>query len=148
MPMLTTFVIGLPVWPFHSPERIRSENAAIRSSTSCTSATTSRPSTISERPRGIRSATCSTARSSVTLMCSPANIASRRSATPASLREREEQPQRLVGDAVLRVVEKDARRFGGEPRAAARIGREEVAEVNVAKLLVVSRKLLVRGESA
>ena len=105
MPMLTTFAIVSPVWPFHSPERTRSQNAAIRSSTSCTSATTSRPSTISERPRGIRSATCSTARSSVTLMCSPANIASRRAATPASVGEREQEPERLVGDAVLRVVE-------------------------------------------
>ena len=34
------------------------------------------------RPVGRRSAVCSTARSSVTLMCSPANIASRRSARP------------------------------------------------------------------
>ena len=33
---------------------------------------------------GIRSATCSTARSSDTLMCSPRNMASRRSATPDS----------------------------------------------------------------
>ena len=33
------------------------------------------------RPRGSRSAVCSTARSSVTLMCSPANMASRRSAS-------------------------------------------------------------------
>ena len=37
MPMLTTFRIGLPVCPFHSPERTRSENAAMRSRTSCTS---------------------------------------------------------------------------------------------------------------
>ena len=82
MPMLTTLRIGRPVWPFHSPERIRSENAAIRSSTSCTCLTTSTPSTISDALRGIRSATCSTARSSDTLMCSPANIASVRSGTP------------------------------------------------------------------
>ena len=41
--------------------------------------------------RGIRSATCSTARSSETLMCSPANIASRRSAHPALPRQLAEQ---------------------------------------------------------
>ena len=81
MPMLTTARIRFPVWPTHSPERTRSQNAAIRSSTSCTSRTTSTPSTTSERSRGMRSATCSTARSSVMLMCSPRNIASRRSAT-------------------------------------------------------------------
>ena len=47
------------------------------SSTSWTSCTTSTPSTTSEVPRGMRRATCSTARSSDTLMCSPANIGSR-----------------------------------------------------------------------
>ncbi len=82
--MLTTFLIGLPVWPFQSPERMRSANAAIRSSTACTSATTSTPSTTSEAPFGMRSATCSTERSSVTLMRSPRNIASVRSGSPDS----------------------------------------------------------------
>ena len=28
MPMLTTLRIGLPVWPFHSPERTRSAEGA------------------------------------------------------------------------------------------------------------------------
>ena len=79
MPTLMTFLIGLPVWPFHSPERIRSEKAAIRSRTAWTSATTSTPSTTRVASRGIRSATCRTARSSETLMCSPRNIMSRRS---------------------------------------------------------------------
>ena len=37
MPMLTTFLIGLPVWPLHSPDRTRSQNPLMRSSTSCTS---------------------------------------------------------------------------------------------------------------
>ena len=61
------------------------ENAAMRSSTACTSGTTSWPSTYdAARPRGARSATCSTARSSVTLMCSPRNIASMRSRSPHS----------------------------------------------------------------
>ena len=46
MPMLITLRIGLPVWPFHSPERTRSAKAPIRSSTSWTSLTTSTPSTI------------------------------------------------------------------------------------------------------
>ena len=88
IPMLTTVVMRSPVAPVHSPPRTRSANAPIRPSTSCTSATTSTPSTTSEASRGIRSATCSTARSSVTLMCSPANIASMRSAQPASVGER------------------------------------------------------------
>ena len=43
---------------------------------------TSVPSTIRLDPSGARSAVCSTARSSVTLMCFPANMASRRSTKP------------------------------------------------------------------
>src|SRR5207248_1244168 len=78
------FLIGLPVWPRHSPPRTRSQNEAIRSSTSWTSLTTSTPSTTSERSRGIRSATWSTERFSETLIRSPRNIASRRSGTPHS----------------------------------------------------------------
>ena len=76
MPTFTTFTIGLPVCPFHSPARTRSQKPDMRSSTSCTSATTSTPSTISDSLRGMRSATCSTERFSVTLMRSPRNIAS------------------------------------------------------------------------
>ena len=82
MPMLTTLRIGLPVWPFHSPERTRSAKAPMRSSTSWTSSTTLTPSTISELPLGMRSATWSTLRFSETLMRSPLNIASVRSARP------------------------------------------------------------------
>ena len=129
MPTLTTLRIGLPVWPVHSPEWTRSTKAAMRSSVSCTSLTTSTPSTISERPRGMRSATCRTARSSETLMCSPANIASRRSSTPHSLASSAEQQQRLVGDPVLGEVEVEAGAVGDQPLAALRVGGEEVAQV-------------------
>ena len=82
--MFTTFLIAWPVWPVHSPDLIRLAKPAIRSSTSWTSRTTSVPSTTSVCVRGIRSATCSTARSSDTLMCSPRNMASRRSGSPDS----------------------------------------------------------------
>ena len=78
MPMLTTLRIGLPVWPVQAPLRTCSENAAMRSSTSSTSGRAY------GEPAGARSATWSTARSSVTLMCSPANIASIRSRRPHS----------------------------------------------------------------
>ena len=84
MPMLTTVAMRLPVTPVHSPERTRSAKAYTRSSTSWTSATTSWPSTLSDASAGSRSAVCSTARSSVTLMCSPASMASRRPVTPTS----------------------------------------------------------------
>ena len=84
MPMFTTFLMGLPVWPFQSPDRTRSQNALMRSSTSWTSLTTSTPSTMSELPFGIRSATCNTERFSDTLMRSPVNIFSVCSRRPDS----------------------------------------------------------------
>ena len=102
MPMLTMLRIGLPVCPFHSPERIRSANARIRPSTSCTSGTTSAPSVSITSPAGARSATCSTARSSVMLMCSPPNIAARRSARPDSCARSSSSP---MVSAVTRCLE-------------------------------------------
>ncbi len=81
--MLTTVRMRSPVCPVHSPERTASANRAILASTACTSATTSCPSTVSEASSGSRSAVCSTARSSLVLMCTPVNIASMRSGSPA-----------------------------------------------------------------
>ena len=118
MPMLMTLRMRLPVWPFHSPLRTRSAKSAILSSTACTSGTTFSPSTTIDAPRGARSATCSTARFSVMLIFSPRNIASMRSRRPRLLGQLQQQLERLVGDAVLRVVEVDARRL--EPSGARR----------------------------
>ncbi len=84
MPMLITVVIVSPVAPRQVPERTCSAKPAIASSTVWTSGTTSAPSTGSVADRGSRRAVCSTARSSVLLMRSPASIASRRDSTPAA----------------------------------------------------------------
>ena len=121
----------LPVWPFHEPSRNWPANAAIRSSTAWTSGTTSWPSTSMRVPRGARNATCSTARFSVTLIFSPRNIASRRSATPRSLGEPQQQPHRLLGDAVLRVVEREPGALDGEARRPAGIVGEQGAQMRV-----------------
>ena len=129
MPMFTTVRIRWPVCPVHVPDRTCSANAPMRSSTACTSATTSVPSTTSDAPRGMRSATCSTGRSSVRLMCSPRNIASTWLAQVAGVGERREPRDRLVGDAVLRVVEVPARDLGVHVVAARRVRVEQVAQV-------------------
>ncbi|CAM5734640.1 hypothetical protein SBADM41S_12004 [Streptomyces badius] len=84
MPMLTMFFTGLPVWPVHCPERTFSAKPAILSRTACTAGTTFSPSTSMTASRGARSAVCRTARSSVVLIFSPRNIASRSSATPVA----------------------------------------------------------------
>ena len=113
IPMLTTARMRLPVCPSHSPERTRSEKADMRSSTSCTSRTTSTPSTTSERSRGIRRAVCRTARSSVTLMCSPRNIASRRS---SSLQARASSTSRRSVSSVTRCFDQSAYQPAASPR--------------------------------
>ncbi len=88
MPMFTMLRIGWPVWPVHAPTRTRPANAAIRSSTACTSGTTFLPSTRIDAPDGARSATWRTALFSVWLIFSPRNIASIRSRRPDSLASR------------------------------------------------------------
>ena len=84
MPMLTTLRMRLPVWPIHSPDRTRPAKSAILSRTACTAGTTFSPSTSITASRGARSAVCRTARSSVVLIFSPRNIASRSPATPVA----------------------------------------------------------------
>jgi hypothetical protein len=48
---------------------------------------------------------------------------------PALLGESGQEPHRLAGDAVLRVVEVDAGGLGGQPLAAVGVGGEERAEI-------------------
>ena len=84
MPMLTTVRIRLPVWPRQAPLRTALAKRSMRPRTSCTSGTMLRPSTLITAPAGARSAMCSTARFSVRLIASPANMALRWFATPHS----------------------------------------------------------------
>ena len=76
MPMFTIALMGLPVKPFHSPERTRSAKPLILSSTACTSGTTFTPSVTIDSSFGARRATCSTARFSVMLILLPENMSS------------------------------------------------------------------------
>ena len=92
---------------------------------------------------GARRAVCSTARFSVTLIGSPRNMASMRSRRPQSSASAMQQAQGLLGDAVLGVVEVQARSFGAHARAARRIFVEEVAKVPLLDLLVVGFKSAV-----
>mmetsp|Transcript_17756 Transcript_17756/g.30432 ORF Transcript_17756/g.30432 Transcript_17756/m.30432 type:complete len:205 (+) Transcript_17756:1396-2010(+) len=76
MPTATTFLIGKPVWPTHSPLRTLSVKDLMRSKTAHTSGTTFFPLTITFCSRRERVATCSTGRSSVLFMGSPVNMSS------------------------------------------------------------------------
>ncbi len=61
---------------------------------------------------------------------------------PGFLSQLEQEPDRLVRDAVLRVVEVQAGACGGEALAPGRVLREEVAQVEVADLGVVGLERL------
>ena len=81
MPMLTTSVMRRPSWPFQAPSRTAWAKPAIRSRTPRTSGMTSTPSTMTGRSERLRSAVWSTARFSVVLIFSPANMRSRQPST-------------------------------------------------------------------
>ncbi len=147
MPMLTTLRMRLPVWPFQAPLRTRFAKSAIRSSTAWTSGTTFSPSTTIDAPFGARRATCRTARFSVTLIFSPRNIASIRSRRPDSSASCSEQRERLVGDAVLRVVEEEAGGLERQPLAALRVLREELAQVQRRAIFCVVRRERLPGRA-
>ena len=98
------------------------------------------------RPRGARSATCRTARSSVMLIGSPANIASRKLGDVGRLGKRDEQRHRLGDDAVLRVVERQVAEREREAREAVRVGGEEVAQMRVAHRGAMRAELFQRCE--
>jgi hypothetical protein len=66
------------------------------------------PSSTIDAPRGARSTTWSTARSSVVFAC-----------------QSHEQSDRLVGDAILRVIQIEAGGFGREAIGARRVVGEE-----------------------
>ena len=138
MPTLMTFLIGWPVWPFHSPERIRSEKAAIRSRTAWTSATTSTPSTTRVASRGMPAR-----RAGRRAVLRDVDVLAPEHHVPALLELRllgqlEEQPHGLVGHAVLRVVEVEPDGLHPQPLAAVRILGEQVAQVALADLRVVT----------
>jgi len=60
----------------------------------------------------------------------------------AFLGELQQQAQGFIGDAILRVIQIQAGRFGGQTFAAARIVCEQLAQMHVAHARMVSGKRL------
>ncbi len=115
----------------------QAENADVRSSTACTCATTSVPSTIEDRFLGIRSATCNT--DAVLRDVDPVAAEHRRDAVvqPAFVREREQQPDRFGRDPILRVVEAQAGPLRHKPVAPTRVGGERLPQMQILDVVVV-----------
>ena len=138
MPMLTTLRMRLPVCPFHSPPRTRVQNSAMRSSTAWTSGTTFMPSTTMEASfrRAQRHVQDRAVFRYVDLLAPEHGVDARAQARfPGQLHQ---QPQGLVGDPVLRIIEVDPRRLQRQSLAALRILREQRAQVHVPDLPAVA----------
>ncbi len=138
MPMLTTLRIGSPVWPRHSPPRTRSQNADIRSRTSWTSldhvGAVDDERALARHPQ--RDVEHRAVLGDVDALAAEHRLAPL--GEPAFLGQRDQQPDRLVGDPVLGVVEPKAGGLGDETLAALGVGGEELAQVAVGDLGVVA----------
>ena len=120
MPMLTTARIRSPVCPVHAPLRTRSAKSAIRSSTSWTSCRTSCPSTSSPLVARVaqRDVQDGAVLGGVDVLAAEHRLGAL--AQPGALGQRHEQPDRLAGQPVLRVVEVQVAGPAGQLLAAAR----------------------------
>ena len=144
MPMLTTLRMRLPVWPCHAPLRTRPAKAAIASRTAWTSGTTFGPvddDGLSAR-RAQRDMEDGAVLGDVDLLAAEHRVDA--IAQPGLLRQLPQQTERLVGDAVLGVVETEAGEFHRHSLAALRVVREERTQVQAADLLVVRLQRLPR----
>ena len=135
MPMLTTLRMRLPVCPFHAPLRTRFEKSAIRSSTAWTSGHDVLAVHDDRRAarRAQRDVQHGAVLGHVDLVAAEHGVDAL--AQAALLGESTEQRQRLVGDAVLRVVEVEAGGFRRQALAAGRVVGEERAQMQAADRL-------------
>ena len=139
MPMLTTLRMRLPVWPFQSPLRTRSAKSPILSSTAWTSGTTFSPSTTIDAParRAQRDVQHRAVLGDVDLLAGEHRVDLSRAGSNSSA-SFEQQLQRLVGDAVLRIVEVDAR----PPSAVSRSPRSGVFAKRSRRCVVADRGIV------
>ena len=145
MPMLTMLRMRLPVWPNQAPLRMRSENAAhfienrVDGGNDILAVDDDR-SALSAPERHVQHGA---------LLCDVDLLAAEHgvysAAHVALVRKLNEQLKRVVGDAVLRVIEEDAGGPGGHPLAARGVTREELTQVRAARFLGVGGERLPCG---
>ena len=137
MPMLITLRIGLPVWPFQSPERTRSRERRhpvehLMDLLDDVLAVDDQRAVLRHPQRHVEDGPVL---GDVDVLAAEHRVAPLGDA--ASAGELDEQPERLVGDAVLRIVQEETGALGDQPLAAIRILGEEVAQVPLPDLGVV-----------
>ena len=132
MPMLTTLRIGLPVCPCPRPaaDLVGKSRPSVEHGVDLRHDVLA----IDQDRLALRGAQghVQTARSSVTLIFSPRNIASMRPLRSDSSASCNKRSRVSSGDTVLGVIQEEPRGLGGEPLAARRIVREQLAKMHVA----------------
>ena len=148
MPMLMTLRIRLPVCPFHSPLRTRLEKAAIWSSTAWTSGTTFFAVDHDRLAlwRAQRDVQHGAIFGCVDLLAAEHRVDPR--AQARLFGELQQQLERLVGDAILRVIEVEARRLRRQAFAALGIVGEQLAQVQALDLAGGARRAPSRRVAA
>ena len=140
MPMLTMSVIVLPVWPFHAPSRTRSVKSRIFASTRVD---LGHHVLAVDEDRPVRAVAQRDVQHGAVLGAVDL-LAGEHLVAPALdvglLREREQQLQRLVGGAVLRVVDEQAARLARQLREPLRILREQLAHRRLRDLVACASR--------
>ena len=137
MPMLMTLRMRLPVWPFHAPLRTRLAEVGhlVEHGVDLGHDVLA----VHDDGRASRRAQGHVQDGpvlrDVDLLAAEHGVDPR--AQAGFLGQLQEQLERFVGDAILRVVEVEARGLGRQALAALGIVREEVAEMQVADLLMM-----------
>ena len=144
MPMLMTLRIGLPVWPFHSPLRTRSREVGHLVEHGMHLGHDVLAIHDDRLPLGGAQGHVQDGAllGDVDLLAPEHGVDTGSQA--GFLGQLQEEPQRLVGDAVLGVVEVDADGLGGEALAAVGVVREELPEVQLLDLRVMGFERLPR----
>ena len=147
MPILTTFVIVLPVWPRHSPERIRSRER--RHAVEHLVHIRDDVAPVDDQRPVARHAQGDVQHRAV-LGHVDALAGEHRVAPPGDAGlggQLHQEVERFPGDAILRVVEVDAGRLGRQAGASAGVGGEELTQVGARDLPVVGGERAVRRVS-
>ena len=142
MPIFTTLRMRLPVWPVKAP--LRTRVGEIRHRVEHLVDVRHHVGAVDldagAARRAQRDVQHGAAFRGVDLLAGEHRIAPLRHA--ALFGQLQQQPQRLVGDAVLRVVEEQARAFGREALRPAGIVGEQLAQMHVLDLRMMRRKRL------
>lgn len=144
MPMLTTVVIGRPVWPRQSPVRTWVAKAAMRPRTWCTSGTTLRPSAVMVSSADAEGdVEDGSVFGDVDVLAGPHGVDAFPQAGPFG--DGHEEADGVGGEAVLGVVEVQVRGVDRQVIPSSGVAGEQLPQVDAGELALVVEQGLPFG---